>query len=124
MQKNRILVIEDDKDIRRTIQLQLEMEGYNVITASDGYEGIYKARSENVALVILDLKLPGLPGEEICKELRKDATKETVPIIMVTAKDTDVDAVIGKVIGADYYIRKPFDMDNLLTKIRSVLKEY
>jgi DNA-binding response OmpR family regulator len=122
MQKKKILVIEDDKDIRRTLQLQLEMEGFDVVTAADGYEGIYKAKSAGAALIILDLKLPGLPGEEICKEMRKEKKFESLPIIMVTAKDTDVDAVVGKVIGATHYIRKPFDMDELLDKVRLVLK--
>jgi len=122
MQKTKILIIEDDKDIRRTLQLRLEMEGFAIITASDGYEGIYKARSSGAELIILDLKLPGLPGEEICKELRKEKNYETIPIIMLTAKDTDADAVIGKVIGANHYLRKPFDMDELLEKIQSLLK--
>ena len=120
--KNKILVIEDDKDIRRTLQLRLEMEGYKVITASEGYEGAYKAITSDAGLIILDLRLPNLQGEEICKELRKEEKYGYLPIIMLTAKDTDVDMVLGKVIGADCYIRKPFDMEELLEKIRSLLK--
>ncbi|MGD0335998.1 MAG: response regulator [Candidatus Omnitrophota bacterium] len=123
MRKNkRILVIEDDKDIRRTLELRLEMEGYEVITASEGKDGLDKARMSQAALIILDLMLPGLPGEEICRELRKEEKYERLPIIMLTAKDTDVDMVIGRVIGANYYIGKPFDMEGLLEKIRSLLK--
>lgn len=121
-EKKKILVIEDDQDIRRTIELRLEMEGFEVITAAEGYEGVYKARTSKAGLIILDLKLPGLPGEEICKELRKEKEYEKLPIIMLTAKDTDVDMVIGKVIGASDYMRKPFDMDELLEKIHSLLK--
>jgi len=120
--KKRILIIEDDKDIRRTLELRLDMEGFEVLTASDGYEGIYKAKTPGVDLIILDLKLPGLPGEEICKELRKEEKYETLPIIMLTAKDTDTDKVIGKVLGANCYIPKPFDMEGFLEKIHSFFK--
>ncbi|MEW6101687.1 MAG: response regulator [Candidatus Omnitrophota bacterium] len=119
--KKRILVIEDDKDISRTLALRLGMEGFEVVTAFNGQEGLDKAKSMSEHLVILDLKLPGLPGEEICRQLRREKKYEHLPIIMLTAKDTDVDMVIGKVIGADYYIRKPFDMDELLVKVHSLL---
>ncbi len=122
MKKGKILIIEDDKDILRTIQIRLEMEGYKIFTAVDGYEGIYKARTSGEDIIILDLKLPGLPGEEICRELRKDKKFESLPIIMLTAKDSEVDEVIGKVIGATYYMRKPFKMDELLDKISTLLK--
>lgn len=120
--KKKILVIEDDKDISRTIVIRLEMEGFEPLTAYDGKEGLEKAKGSGADLVILDLKLPGLPGEEVCRELRKEEEYETLPVIMLTAKDTDVDKVIGKVIGANYYISKPFDMDGLVEKIRSLLK--
>jgi len=120
--KKRILVIEDDKDIRRTLELRLEIEGFEVIGAPEGFEGIYKARNPGADLIILDLGLPGLPGEEICKELRREKKYESLPIIMLTAKNTDADMVIGKVIGADYYMKKPFDMDELLAKIHSLIK--
>jgi DNA-binding response OmpR family regulator len=119
--KKKILVIEDDNDVRRTLELRLELEGFEAIGASEGYEGIYKAEKSGASLIILDLKLPGLPGEEICKQLRKKDEYESVPIIMLTAKGSDADRVIGKVIGADCYIRKPFDMDELLEKVHSLI---
>ncbi len=121
-EKKKILVIEDDRDIRRTLELRLKMEGFEVITAAEGYEGIYKARMPGIDLIILDLMLPGLPGEEICRELRKEEKYSALPIIMLTAKDTDADIVIGRVIGANFYIPKPFDMDELLAKINLLLK--
>jgi len=121
--KSKILIVEDDKDINRTLCLRLQMEGFEVITAHEGYEGFYKATTQRPNLVILDLKLPGLPGEEICKELRKDERYTSLPVIMLTAKDTDVDKVIGKVIGANHYMNKPFDIDELLKKIYLLLKE-
>lgn len=120
--KKQILIIEDDKGIRRTLEVRLEMEGFAVITASNGYEGYYKARTSGADLIILDLKLPGLPGEEICRGLRKEKKYERLPILMLTAKDTDADMIIGKVIGASDYMRKPFDMDELLVKMYSMLK--
>ncbi|MDD5584515.1 MAG: response regulator [Candidatus Omnitrophica bacterium] len=122
MERKKILVIDDDKDIVRSLQIKLEMEGFQIISASDGYEGIYKARTSGVDLVLLDLKLPGLPGEQVCKELRKEEQYETLPIIMLTAKDSDTDRVIGRVIGADCYMPKPFEMDKLLDNIKSLLR--
>lgn len=121
--KKKILVIEDDKDINRTLCLRLQMEGFEIISAHEGHEGFYKASTGSPDLVILDLKLPGLPGEEICKALRKEEKHAKLPIIMLTAKDRDVDKVVGKVIGADHYMSKPFDIDELLEKVLSMLKK-
>ncbi|MDD4955957.1 MAG: response regulator, partial [Candidatus Omnitrophica bacterium] len=84
--------------------------------------GLKKAIEGGIDLLILDLKLPGLPGEEICRQLRKDERFERLPIIMLTAKDTDADKVVGKVIGANYYIRKPFDIEELLSIIHFLLQ--
>jgi DNA-binding response OmpR family regulator len=120
--KKKILIIEDDKDINRTLCLRLQMENFEVITSYEGYEGFYKASTQHPDLIILDLKLPGLPGEEICKELRKNEKNALLPIIMLTAKDTDVDKVVGRVIGANQYMNKPFDMEELLKKISLLLK--
>ncbi len=120
--KKKILIIEDDKDINRTLCLRLQMEGFEVIDAYEGYEGFYKAMTQQPDLIILDLKLPGLPGEEICKAIRKDEECASLPIIMLTAKDRECDKVIGKVIGANQYMGKPFDMEELLEKIHLLLK--
>lgn len=121
--RKRVLIIEDDKDINRTLCLRLQMESFEVITSYEGYEGFYKAVTQHPDLIILDLKLPGLPGEEICKELRKNEKYASLPIIMLTAKDTDVDKVVGKVIGANQYMSKPFDMEEFLKRISLMLKE-
>lgn len=120
--KKKILVIEDEKDVRKTLQMQLEMEGFSVITASDGKEGLSKAKTSGADLVILDLKLPELPGEEVCRELRNDEKYVALPIIMLTAKGTDADWVRGMVIGANYYISKPYEMKDLLATIQLLLK--
>jgi DNA-binding response OmpR family regulator len=120
-QKKKILVIEDDKDINHTLCLRLKMEGYEVLSAQEGYEGFYKARTQAPDLILLDLRLPGLPGEEICREVRKDARGASLPIIMLTAKDTDTDKIIGKVLGATYYMGKPFDMEALVRQISALI---
>lgn len=122
--KKKILLIEDEQDIVVTMEYMLKEKGYEVCAAYDGEEGLRKAIQCRPDLIILDLKLPKLPGEEVCRRIRKreDAAANT-PIIMVTAKDLDVDRVIGRVIGANYYITKPFEMDNLLNKIKSLLGE-
>jgi two-component system alkaline phosphatase synthesis response regulator PhoP len=120
--KKKILLIEDDKDIARTIKLYLEGEGFEVIAVSDGKEGLQKAKTAGEDILILDLMLPGMPGEEICRELRKEEKYTALPIIMLTAKGTDAQWVRGMVLGANYYITKPFEMDDLLSTIQLLLK--
>ncbi|MDD5194164.1 MAG: response regulator [Candidatus Omnitrophica bacterium] len=122
MEKKKILIIDDNVDMVRILKLRLEMEGFEIITAGDGYEGIYKARTSGASLILLDLGLPGLPGEQICRELRKEEKYESLPIIMLTAKNSDTDKVIGRVLGANCYVRKPFEMDELLKNIKLLLK--
>jgi len=118
--KKRILIIEDDRDICRTVELHLSSLGFEILTAFDGMEGFGKAKISKPDLIILDLGLPQLSGEEICRELKKDEESRKTPIIMVTAKATDVDRIVGRVIGADYYISKPFDLDVLEERINIV----
>lgn len=120
--KKKILVIEDDKDIRRTLQLQLETEGFDVITSGDGKDGLHKAKTAGPNLVILDLRLPELPGEAVCHELRREEKYATLPVIMLTAKNTDADWVRGVVTGANYYMTKPFNINELMSVIRLILK--
>ena len=119
--KRKILIVEDDRDICRTTELYLSSLGLDILTAFDGKEGLEKAKTSRPDLIILDLGLPYLPGEEVCRELRKEEGSRHIPIIMVTAKNTDVDRVIGRVIGADYYITKPFDLNLLAEKIKILL---
>jgi len=119
--KGQILIIEDEADISKTIRYFLEEEGYDVSIAGSGEEGLEKARQHNPDLVILDLKLPEMPGEEVCKEIKRDKKISGTPIIMLTAKDSDVDRVVGRVIGADCYMTKPFELDELGGKIKDLL---
>jgi CheY-like chemotaxis protein/NAD-dependent dihydropyrimidine dehydrogenase PreA subunit len=122
-EKKRILIIEDDRDICRTLELHLGFFDFEILTAFDGKEGFEKAKRLKPDLIILDLGLPHLPGEEICRELRKEEQYQDIPIIMVTAKGSDADRVIGRVIGADDYISKPFDLDALEEKVRMLLSQ-
>lgn len=117
----KILVIEDDKITCDFLASRIKRWGFEVITAYDGKEGLDKARQERPDLVLLDLRLPKLPGEEVCRQIRKfDDTKE-IPIIIETAKDSDTDRVIGRVIGADCYLTKPYDSRHLLYQINRLL---
>ena len=121
-QKNKILIIDDEKHLAALIKLNLEHTGkYEVSVAHDGEEGLKKVTQEAPHLIILDLILPKLTGEEVCKKIRRDEKTEKIPIIMVTAKASTADVIIGKVIGANHYITKPFQMNDLLKSIEEVL---
>jgi DNA-binding response OmpR family regulator len=121
--KGHVLLIEDELAIAKPIRYALQEEGYDVSLAVSGEEGLEKAKKYNPDIVVLDLMLPGLPGEEVCKEIRKYESVSMVPIIILTAKNTDVDKVICQVIGANLYITKPFDIEELLTKINLLLNQ-
>ncbi|MCK4809739.1 MAG: response regulator [Candidatus Omnitrophica bacterium] len=120
--RKKILVIDDDRVIRRLLFSCLRKQGFKVIIAKDGRKGLKKVRQLLPDLVILDLMLPKLPGEEVCREIRRD--QNNVPIIMLTGKDKDVDRVVGKVIGANSYITKPFDLPKLMEEVDSLIGEH
>jgi two-component system response regulator RegX3 len=115
----KILVVEDEESFREGVSFILSKEGYEVIDASDGNDAIVKFEREGADLVLLDVMLPGLSGLEVCKKLR---TLTKVPIIMLTAKDTELDKVLGLEIGADDYITKPFSSRELLARIKAILR--
>lgn len=119
MEKKKILIVEDEQKIARFLELELKYEGYEVDIANNGRDGLEKGKLEDVDLIILDLMLPGLSGIEVCRRLRQ--TSE-VPIIMLTAKDDISDKVTGLDIGADDYMTKPFAVEELLARIRVLLK--
>lgn len=120
-QPKKILVIEDEARLRTILGYRLAHNGYNVMFAADGEQGLQCVLDRHPDLIILDLMLPKLPGEEICKHIRKDEELCDIPIIMLTAKGTDTDRVIGRVIGASSYMVKPFDSQELLSQIYSLL---
>ncbi|RKD29015.1 response regulator transcription factor [Thermohalobacter berrensis] len=115
----KILLVEDEEKIARFLELELQYEGYLVEKAHDGREGLKKALEDNIDLIILDVMLPGLNGMEVCRRIRQSSE---VPIIMLTAKDSTMDKVMGLDIGADDYVTKPFAIEELLARIRVALK--
>ena len=116
---SKILVVEDEESFRDALAFMLTKEGFDVVLAATGLEGIQQFESENPDLVLLDLMLPEVAGTEVCKYIR---TKATTPIIMLTAKDTEVDKVVGLELGADDYVTKPFSTRELIARIRAVLR--
>ena len=116
----KILIIEDEESLSKFIQLELEYEGYEPIAAFDGREGLAKALSEEVDLILLDLMLPGLNGIEVCRRIR--SSKKDTPIIMITARDSVLDRISGLDSGADDYISKPFQIEELLARMRALFR--
>ena len=114
-----ILIVEDEESFRDGLQFMLSREGFEVMLASDGAQGIAEFDRLNPDLVLLDWMLPELSGIEVCRYIR---TKSSVPVIMLTAKDTEVDKVVGLELGADDYVTKPFSTPELLARIRAVLR--
>ena len=115
----RVLVIEDEESFRDALQFMLSREGFDVVLSADGAEGMKQFDSKNPDIVLLDLMLPEVSGTEVCKYIR---TKSNVPVIMLTAKDTEIDKVVGLELGADDYVTKPFSTRELLARIKAVLR--
>ena len=115
----RILVVEDEESFREGLQYMLSREGFEVVLASDGAQGMAEFDKSAPDLVLLDWMLPEFSGIEVCKYIR---TKSAIPVIMLTAKDTEVDKVVGLELGADDYVTKPFSTAELLARIRAVLR--
>jgi two-component system OmpR family response regulator len=116
---DRILIVEDDRNLLDTLKYNLRKEGYEVVTAIDGAEALDVARREKPALIILDIMLPKMSGFEVCRILRKNMT---VPILMLTAKAEETDKIVGLEIGADDYMTKPFSLRELLARVRAMLR--
>lgn len=118
----RILVVDDDKQIVRLVQSYLEQAGYAVLTAYDGAAALRTIRTERPDLVVLDLMLPDQDGWSITRTVRADASQADLPIIMLTARIEDTDKIVGLEIGADDYIAKPFNPRELVARVRAVLR--
>ncbi len=119
----KILLVEDEKDLSKTIVFRLEANGYTAITSYDGQDGLEKAKKEKPDLIILDLMLPKMDGYKVCALLKMDARYSKIPIIIFTARAQDEDIKMGKEAGADAYITKPFEPEVLLAKIKELLRE-
>jgi len=117
----RVLIVEDEPDLADPLAYLLRREGYDVEVAEDGPAAIAAFQERGADIVLLDLMLPGMPGTEVCRQIRAGST---VPIIMVTAKDSEVDIVVGLELGADDYVTKPYSSRELLARMRAVLRRY
>ena len=116
----KVLVCDDERHIVRLIQVNLERQGYNVVTAFDGKEGLEKIRSEKPNLVVLDVMMPYMDGFEVLKTIRREPETENLPVIMLTAKAQDKDVFDGYHYGADMYLTKPFNPMELVTFVKRI----
>lgn len=118
----RILVIEDEPDIRHVLDYNLRTAGYDVIATERGWEGLSLAREQRPDLVVLDLMLPDVSGTEVCRAIKDDPSTRAMPVVMLTARGEEIDRVVGFELGADDYITKPFSVRELVLRIRAVLR--
>lgn len=119
MMTAKILLVDDEPQIIDLAQMYLEQDGFNIISATDGAEAIHRVFNDSPDLVVLDLMLPEIDGWEVCKRVR---AKSDVPIIMLTARDDDVDKIVGLELGADDYLTKPFNPRELVARIRAIMR--
>lgn len=115
----KVLVVEDEESFSEAISFMLRKEGFEVAVAADGHAALVEFDKGGADIVLLDLMLPGLSGTEVCREIRK---RSKVPVIMVTAKDSEIDKVVGLELGADDYVTKPFSSRELIARIKAVLR--
>ena len=122
MAKKLILAIDDEKDILKLVQYNLEREGHQVLCAKSGEEGLETARAKKPDLVILDLMLPGMDGLEVCKILRSNKETKNIPILMLTAKSAEIDQILGLELGATDYVSKPFSVKVLSARVKNIFR--
>jgi two-component system response regulator RegX3 len=126
----RVLVVEDEESYRDALAYMLRKEGFDVVEAADGTEGLAAYDKGGADIVLLDLMMPGVPGTEVCRQLRQRGpvpvimvtARSSVPVIMLTARDSEIDKVVGLELGADDYVTKPFSQRELVARIRAVLR--
>jgi two-component system alkaline phosphatase synthesis response regulator PhoP len=122
MAKMKILVVDDEADIRELVRLNLAREGYEVLDCESGEQALSMARSKSPDLIVLDLMLPGIDGLEVCKKLKADPKTAPIPIVILTAKGEEADVVAGLEVGADDYVAKPFSGKVLVARVRRLLR--
>lgn len=116
-----ILVVDDEQPIVEILKFNLEKEGFRVLTANDGEAALHLARTSNPDLILLDIMLPKMDGFDVCKKVREQSN---VPIVMITARDEEVDKVLGLELGADDYITKPFSVRELLARVKANMRRF
>ncbi len=119
MTKETILVVDDEQNIRDLAKLYLERDGYQVITVNDGFKALAAIKQESPTLMVLDLMLPEIDGWEVCRRVRAESN---LPILMLTARDDDIDKIVGLEMGADDYLTKPFNPRELVARVRAILR--
>ena len=117
----RILIIEDESDIRELLTYNLELEGFDVVGVANGEDAFKALQTGSIQLVVLDLMLPDISGLEICRYIRRDSALSRLPVIMLTAKGEEVDRIVGFELGADDYVTKPFNIREMILRVRAVL---
>lgn len=122
MTKQKVLIIEDERALSDILKYNMEKEGFEVVTAADGQEGINRAQAMQPDLVILDLMLPVIEGYEVCRQLRSDAKTQTARILMLTARSDEVDEIVGFKMGADDYVTKPFKIKPLIHRVNALMR--
>jgi two-component system alkaline phosphatase synthesis response regulator PhoP len=120
--KKTILVVDDEADIRDLLKYNLEQEGYAVEAKEDGEKAFQFLQDNRVDLILLDLMLPGMPGLELCKQMKRQSSTQSIPIIMISAKSSETDVIVGLELGADDYITKPFSPKEVLARIRAIFR--
>ena len=122
MKKKKIMVVDDEPDIRELVKFNLEKEGFDVISVADGETALEEVRTRHPDLIILDVMLPGINGIEVCYRLKSEAAFKTIPIVMLSAKSDESDQLVGLKIGADDYLVKPFSPKVLVAKISAIIR--
>lgn len=122
--RTKILIVDDEIDTILPLKMSLEVENYHVLGASNGFEALELAKNNIPDLIVLDIMMPGMDGYEVCTRLKKDPVMKNIPVIMLTAKDAVREKVKGLDIGADDYVTKPFNLNELKARIKSVIRRY
>ncbi len=120
----RILIVEDEKDILKTLEFNLKSEGFNITTADDGKQALEKLQNYKPELIILDVMLPYIDGFSVLRSIKSDEKTKKIPVIMLTARDSEIDKITGLDAGADDYLPKPFSIRELIARINAVLRRY
>lgn len=122
MSRGKVLVVDDEEYIQHILNFSFGAEGYEVITAADGEEGIKIAKTEKPDIIVLDIMMPKMDGYEACKKLKADPSTKAIPVILLTAKGREVDRKLGSQAGADDYVVKPFSPGRLIERVEGIMK--
>jgi two-component system alkaline phosphatase synthesis response regulator PhoP len=123
MARAKVLVVDDEEYIQHILNFSFGAEGYEVVTASDGEEGVSKAREEKPDIIVMDIMMPKMDGYEACKQIKTDPQTKDIPVILLTAKGRDADRKLGTEVGADDYVVKPFSPGRLIERVEGIMKK-